>query len=174
MAVVDVDGSAFCGVPGEDDGARRPGFAETEDRFVRVVVWRATGIRKGAWVDNDVVEPRVSFVFAADCEEACLSGNGDSDFVSDLDSALPFETDFGEEEFDICLQAFAEAGREFGYEGNVFEKDGVPGLGEVGGDDFPLYSSMAACEEVLPAEEEGGDSEEDEEEDVGRVNGREW
>ena len=124
MSVVDVDGSAFGGVPREDNGTSGPRFAEAVGGVVGVVVWRTRGVCEGAGVDDDVVEARVAFVFATDGEQAGLSGYGDTDFVGDLDAALSFEADFGEEEFDVVFEAFSEACGEFGYEGNVFEQDG--------------------------------------------------
>jgi len=171
LAVVDVDGAAFGGVPGEDDGAGAPGFAEAVGGLFGIVVGGAGGVGEGGGVDDDVVEAGVAFVFAADGEQAGLGGDGDADLVGDLDSALAFEADLGEEEFDIGLEALAEAGGEFGYEGDVAEEDGVPGLGEVGSDDFLLLGTVAAGEEVLAAEEKGGYAEEDEEENVGWVDG---
>ena len=100
-----------------------------------------------------------------------MGGDGDADLVGDLDSVLAFEADLGEEELDVGLEALAEAGGEFGDEGDVAEEEGVPGFGEVGSDDFLLLGAVAAGEEVLAAEEEGGDADEDEEEDVGWVDG---
>ncbi len=153
VAVVDVYGSALGGVPGENDGAGGPGFAEAVGGAGRIVAWRVLGIGEGGGVDDDVVESGVAFVFAADGEEAGLGGYGDANFVGDLDAALSFEADFCEEELDVGFESLAEARGEFGYEGNVFEDDGVPGFGEVGGDDFLFLGSVVAGEEVLPAEE---------------------
>nr|WP_234033294.1 hypothetical protein [Pelagicoccus mobilis] len=65
-----------------------------------------------------------------------MGGDGDADLVGDFNSALAFETDFGEEEFDVGFEAFAEAFGELGYEGDVLVEDGVPSGGEVGGEDF--------------------------------------
>ncbi len=167
VAVVDIDGAAFGGVPSEDDGAGGPGFAEAEGGLVGVVVGRAGRVGEGGGVDDNVVEARVAFVFAANGEEACLAGYGDADLVGDLDAALSFEGDFCEEELYVGFESLAEACGEFGYEGDVLEQDGIPGFREVGGDDGLLLGSIASGEEILPAEEQGGNAEENEEEDEG-------
>lgn len=81
-----------------------------------------------------------------------MSGDSDADLVGDFYAALSLETDFSEEKFDVGFEPFAESCRQFGYEGNISQDYVVPGLGEVGGDDFLLLSLQASREEVLPAE----------------------
>lgn len=127
-------------------------------------VW---GVGEGGGVDDDGFEARVAFVFAANGEKAGLGGDGELDFFGDFDAALAFEADFGEEEFYVVAEAFLEACREFGYEGNVAGEDGVPAVGEGGIEDSLFFGAVASAEEVLGSEEDGGEAEEDEEEDVG-------